>query len=647
MARTQPIGIDLGTTYSAVACLDSGGRTKMVPNVEGETLTPSVVLFEDDQTIVGKAARKAGILKVGRLAECVKRDMGQAFYSRTIRGEQLPPETIQACILRQLKRDIVRTVGPDAAAVITVPAFFDETRRTATADAGEIAGLNLLDIVNEPTAAALAFGEELGYLTSTGDLREPLTVLVYDLGGGTFDVTVIQLKPGDFRTVATDGDVHLGGRDWDLRLASYVADAFIKEHDADPRHNPTSWQRLLGEIEEAKRTLTARQQTSVRVDHGGHALSVPLTREVFEEATADLLERTAYTTRQVLRAAAIDWADVDHVLLVGGSSRMPMVARMIERLSGKTPERSVNPDEAVARGAAIYAGYLLSKRDTAAAPPFDVTDVNSHSLGIEGVDPQTGRRRNAILIPRNTPLPASKTREFVTRAANQRSIALHILEGESAAPEECSAIGRTVIDDLPPALPQGWPIQVTYQYGANGRLSVRGLVPGTDREVSLEIERERGMTGPRVAQWKLAVAEDAGLDPFEALIAEELRNQQQPTRQPRQSDKTSVAPAAEGPSATNNSAAGDDRDLAANDSYASPGLIESPMSPAAEVRADEVPSMQSAGNLGVRRRSHGVLAYLAGHLIFSVLGLVVGYYVLCWIAPDANFLHLRLPGLHP
>lgn len=647
MPRIQPIGIDLGTTYSVIAALDPGGRTRIVANAEGESLTPSVVIFEDQQTLVGKSARKLGTSKVDRLAECVKRDMGAAVYSRPIRGEFLPPEVIQACILRQLKQDAVRALGPEVAAVITVPAYFDEPRRKATSDAGEMAGWNVLDIVNEPTAAALAFGEDLGYLTPQGDPRAPLTVLVYDLGGGTFDVTIIQLQPGDLRTLATDGDVQLGGRDWDLRLAGYAADAFASEHGSNPRANPVSWQRLLGEIDEAKRTLSVRHQTSVRVEHEGQTTHVPVTRALFAELTADLLERTAHTTRQVLKDAGLEWSQIDRVLLVGGSSRMPMVAEMIERLSGQRPERSVNPDEAVARGAAIYAGYLLAERGLAERPAtFRVTNVNAHSLGIEGVDPRTGRRQNAILIPRNSPLPVRRMREFVTRTVNQNSIVLRVLEGESSQPEDCTAIGRTVIAGLPKPLPQGWPIRVTYEYGTNGRLSVRGQVPGTDREATLEIERERGLTPELLGQWGSAVAADAGLDPFEALIAAALQDQPAAETQPLE-----LLPAQDATTDDVNPARGGDREPLSEPEQANgrrlpaDAIADGGGEPHASSFPDSHPGIQL--ERAPRKRGTGTLAYLTGHLLFSALGLVVGYYLLCWLAPDANFLHLRLPGLHP
>ena len=257
MARARAIGIDLGTTYSAVSWIHEAGKTAMILNTEGDILTPSVVLFEDDEVLVGREAKRLGVLKAGRLAATVKRDMGSPHYSRTIRGERLAPEVIQAYILRKLRMEIQRAAGPDYQAVITVPAFFDEPRRNATAQAGEMAGLNVLDIVNEPMAAALAFGEQLGYLGKFGTPMGKRSILVYDLGGGTFDVTLVDLEPGDLQTIATDGDVQLGGHDWDLRLVDHAAEAFRSEHRQDPRQEAASFQHLLIAAEEAKHTLSA------------------------------------------------------------------------------------------------------------------------------------------------------------------------------------------------------------------------------------------------------------------------------------------------------------------------------------------------------------------------------------------------------
>ena len=524
MAGVIAVGIDLGTTNSAAAWVDPSGRTEMLRNSEGDLLTPSVVLFDEAEVIVGKEARRVVGIYPDRVAQWVKRDMGAPVYSRPIRGEFLPPEVIQACILRKMKADVAAAVGPAAKVVLTVPAYFDEPRRKATADAGEMAGLSLLDIVNEPTAAALGFGEVLGYLGPAGSLLGQISVMVYDLGGGTFDATLLRLAPGDVRTLATDGDVQLGGHDWDTRLVDYAAEAFQQAHGQDPRKDPAVLNRLYEAAVEAKHTLSARGHAAIRVEFAGIALEVPVTREQFEEMTADLLERTAYTSRQLLAAAGLQWSDVARILLVGGSTRMPMVGAMLQRLTGIAPDRTVNPDEAVARGAALYAHYLLCAPERGGpGAAFQVTNVNSHSLGVEGIDPATLRKINVILIPRNTPLPAQATERFATKADAQRSIAIQVLEGESTLPGECTAIGRTVIRDLPAGLPKQWPVEVTFAYGTNGRLSVRGVVPGTHREVTLELERDVGLSREGISRWKQAVDSAAGFDRFEALVQEVLR----------------------------------------------------------------------------------------------------------------------------
>ncbi|MEE8452629.1 MAG: Hsp70 family protein [Thermoguttaceae bacterium] len=522
MTRPIPVGIDLGTTNSAVAWVDESGRSQLVRNADGELLTPSIVLFDEARVVVGKEARGAVTVSPEKVAEWVKRDMGEAVYSHPIHGQFLPPEVIQACILRRLKEDLVRQIGPGSRAVITVPAYFDEPRRKATVDAAEMAGLSVLDIVNEPTAAALAFGEMLGYLSPEGEALEEMTILVYDLGGGTFDATLLKLAPGDVKTLATDGDVRLGGHDWDQRLVDHAAEAFKRAHGTDPRQDPAALKRLFQATVEAKHSLSARKKAVMRVEFDGRKVKVPVTRVLFEEMTSDLLERTAYTTRQLLVAAGLQWSDVSRVLLVGGSTRMPMVGTMLQGLTGIAADHTVNPDEAVARGAGLYAAYLTAKESGDDRVAFEVTNVNSHSLGIEGIDQKTMRKTNVILIPRNTPLPAEKTDRFVTKSEGQRSIVIRILEGESPLPSECTVIGKTGIRDLPAGLPKGWPIEVTFQYGANGRLSVHGTVPGTHKRATLEMDRAAGLSNKTVTQWKQPVTESAGFDAFEDMLDEVL-----------------------------------------------------------------------------------------------------------------------------
>ena len=634
MVRAKPVGIDLGTTNSAVAWVDESGRSVMVSNSEGDLLTPSIVLFGDREVVVGKEARSATTVTPGMVAEWVKRDMGQPTYSHAIHGRYLPPEVIQACILKKLKSDVLGALGPDTKVVITVPAYFDEPRRKATADAGEMAGLSVLDIVNEPTAAALAFGEMLGYLAPTGAPKEEMTILVYDLGGGTFDATVLKLSAGNIRTIATDGDVQLGGHDWDQRLVDYVAEEFRKSHDVDPRQDPAGLNRLFNAVIEAKLTLTARSQATVRFDYGGRSTAVQISRERFGELTADLLERTAYTTRQLLAEAKLQWSDITRVLLVGGSTRMPMVAQTLQRISGLVPDRTVNPDEAVARGAALYAGYLLDGQ--AAGEPqtsWRVTNVNAHSLGVEGIDQQTQRKTNAIVIPRNTSLPANATQRFVTKTDDQRSIVLQVLEGESSLPSECTVIGRTVIRELPGGLPRGWPIEVTFEYGANGRLSVRAEVSGTDRDVTLDLERAVGLSNDGISRWKQPVANSAGFDAFEAMVQDVL-------------DSPSPPGAPEAPAPTDPWSA-DSQPAAAAPAPAQPAAVAG-ASPATEQPTGDVPrAVAQLGNqVSPRAAPNGVgrpaspriprwLVIVVGYVTSAVLGLGLGYLVLSVLRPES------------
>ncbi len=546
MAKSRAVGIDLGTTYSAAAWVDDAGHSELIPNSEGDLLTPSVVLFDDTEVIVGKEAKKVSVSDGDRVAVCAKRDMGKPVYSKAIAGRYLPPEVIQSYILRKMRRDIIRKIGPDFQVVITVPAYFDEPRRRATYQAGQVAGLDVLDILNEPTAAALAFGEDEGYLTKFGAPKERMRVVIYDLGGGTFDVTLIDMQPGDLKTICTDGDMQLGGHDWDMRLVDLAAEAFMKEFGDDPRQYPSSLQRLLVAAEEAKHTLSQRKSAKIFVTHQGRAMEVPVTREKFEELSADLLDRTRYTTRRLLTAGGLEWKDVSRILLTGGSTRMPAVQRMLKELSGLEPSMGISPDEAVARGAAIYAQYLLASRgEVGHKPTFDVTNVNAHSLGIQGTDPETGRKRNKILIPRNTPLPAKKSAPCVTRQADQRSVIVEVLEGESLDPKQCSSIGRTIIRELPPNLPKGWPIDVTYEYQVNGRLNVRAKVRGTDKEVVLELERDESMSADRLDRWKNVLAADGGLDAFDQAVKDDLDDLKKHAPAP----KTPAAGAAPAPAA--------------------------------------------------------------------------------------------------
>jgi molecular chaperone DnaK len=501
LRKSPAVGIDLGTTYSVVAYLDDTGRPMTIVNSEGDLITPSAVLFDGETTVVGKEAIKAIASEAEHVAMCAKRDLGERAFHRVIEGHRYPPEAIQAWVLNKIKNDAQRQLGPISRVVITVPAYFDEVRRKATQDAGFMAGLEVMDIINEPTAAAVAFGFQQGFLNAQGDAPKPQKILVYDLGGGTFDVTVMEISGTNFNALATDGDVRLGGQDWDQRIVDFVAEEFIRQHKIDPREDPNAAGRLWRECEDAKRTLSLRSKAAINYDFKGAAVRLEITREKFEEITHDLLDRTRFTTRQTLQAAGLAWENIDRVLLVGGSTRMPMVRAMLKEISGKDPDASVSADEAVAHGAALHAGILVA-RTQGNRMPFKIKNVNSHSLGVVAVDGKTGRARNAILIPRNTALPVAAKRIFKTQKTNQRSIRVQIVEGESASPEDCSQLGKVDVRDLPTNLPAGTPIDVKFKYAENGRLEITVKVGETDKEARHEISRENSLTSEQLDTWR-------------------------------------------------------------------------------------------------------------------------------------------------
>jgi molecular chaperone DnaK len=506
MSTPPAVGIDLGTTYSALAVVDTAGRPQTLLNAEGDKLTPSVVLFEEDDVIVGKEALKAITTDAARVAQCIKRELGRRYFNQELSGRLYPPEALQAWILAKVRRDASRTLGDFRKVVITVPAYFDEVRRKSTQDAGYIAGLEVVDIINEPTAAAIAFGYQQGLLQDAGLRSRPSRILVYDLGGGTFDVTIMEISGSDYIALATDGDVHLGGYEWDQRLVDLVAQEFQKKHELDPREDVNVRGRLWRDCEDAKRTLSARQKVQIPCDYRGHASRVEVTRHQFEEATQDLLDRTAFTTRQTLQAAGLTWNEIDRILLVGGSTRMPAVSRMLQALSGKDPDNSVSADEAVAHGAALHAQRLFALH-RGVPPLFNVQNINSHSLGVVASEPDTRRLRNAIIIPRNTRLPVAARRVFRTQTDGQRSVLVQIVEGESASPDQCVQLGRCTLRDLPVDLPAQTPIEVRFRYQENGRLTVLVNLTGAERWVQQEITRDNSMSRDQLETWRQFVTD--------------------------------------------------------------------------------------------------------------------------------------------
>lgn len=509
------VGIDLGTTYSVVSHLDAQGRPASVLNAEGDVTTPSVVFLDQAGVVVGKEAVHAAEFEPDRVARYPKRYMGQKEYPHLVRGEHWQPEVLQAAILRKLKLDAEQKLGPLERAVVTVPAYFNEPRRKATQDAGRMAGWDVIDILNEPTAAAIAFGVTEGFVNPGVANPQPQVVLVYDLGGGTFDVTAMRIERNRFTVLATAGDVALGGIDWDGRIIDYVASECVKQYQADPRQDPAALERLRTEAEAAKRSLSARTSTHVPLTWNAIKMRVPLLRTQFEEMTGDLLERTRLTVRRLVKDAKLTYADISRVLLVGGSTRMPMVAAMLEHETGKPPDRSLAPDEAVAHGAAIYASALAGHFE---GEGLHVVNVNAHDLGVMGIEKSTGMPRRFTMIRRNSPLPAEAATKFKTPPMKAKSGGIRVVEGGDDSGNGATPIGLCVVTDLPKAK-DGHDITVMFHYGANGRLAVTAQT-ATGKAATLIVERASGMPEDQLAAWTERVS--AGLIPDQATVEEQI-----------------------------------------------------------------------------------------------------------------------------
>ena len=515
----QTVGIDLGTTYSSIAQLDDKGNPHAIDNIDARPITPSVVLLADGgRVVVGPSFERIAEEPPERIVEAIKREMGNKDFYVVYQEKRLAPEFVSGMILKKLKQDAEKVIGPIANAVLTVPYYFNDIRRKATQDAGQIAGLNVIDIINEPTAATLAYAWKVGEMGRTDLEQTERTILVYDLGGGTFDVTVVRFSPTKFKVLATDGDVMLGGLDWSRRLVDHVADEFRQKHEMDPREDPGALRALTQDCEAAKVDLSDSAQAKIGAYYKGQSLTVSVTRGEFERLTADLLQRTKDTTELVLQQAEVAVDQLDEVMLVGGSTHMPVVEQMISEICGRTPTREVHPEEAVGHGAAIHAAILearatggesrMGKAIINRLRAVRTSDVNSHSLGTKITDPADGQQKiNHIMIPRNTELPHSLTRQFVTTSDNQQRIHVAVLEGEVADPEACANIGDFWITNLPPGLAAGSPVEVTYAYDENGRISCSARELAGNNAASIEIVRDSGL-------------DTVGVEAFEALAAE-------------------------------------------------------------------------------------------------------------------------------
>lgn len=498
------VGIDLGTTFSAIAMLNKEGEPVLINNADGRPITPSVVLLDDERVVVGPSYERIAVADPKSIVEAIKREMGNKNFYVIYQNKKLTPEFISALILKKMKQDAEKLIGPITNAVITVPYYFNDIRRKATQDAGRIAGLNVIDIINEPTAATLAYAWKKGEL-GRGDLKAAeKTILVYDLGGGTFDVTVVRYTPTTFRVLATDGDVMLGGLDWSKRLSDHLVEQFKRKFNADPSESPEAMLTFHQESEDAKRDLSSKMQVPISVYYKGNTLSVSLSRTDFERMTADLLQRTKDTTELVLQQAGITPGMLDEVVLVGGSTYMPVVEQMLREVCKKEPSRELEPERAVAEGAAIHAAILQARHGINSGGVVEAiqkrlnsvrtTDVNSHPLGIKISDPKDPSRKiNYIMIPKNSPIPHTVKQRFGTNADGQQRIHVEILEGEAVDPAACEQIGDFRIFNLPSSLPKGSPIEIDYSYDASGRISATAMEMTGKNSASAEIVRDSGM----------------------------------------------------------------------------------------------------------------------------------------------------------
>ncbi len=479
----KAVGIDLGTTNSCVAIME-GDQPTVIVNRDGERVTPSVVAFsKTGERLVGRQAKRQAVLNPERTISSIKRKMGTR-ETVTIDGKDYTPEQISAMILQKLKSDAEAYLGEEVKqAVITVPAYFNDAQRTATKQAGEIAGLEVLRIINEPTAAALAYGHGRG--------AKEATILVYDLGGGTFDVSILDVEiTGNkderdaYQVLATSGDTHLGGDDFDQRLVDYIAEEFQKEHGIDLRKDRQALQRLREAAEKAKCELSTSEQTSISLPFISHAegigplhLEMVITRAKLEELIEDLVRRTEVSVKQALSDAGLSKDDIDEVILVGGSTRIPMVQRLLKELIGKEPRRDLNPDEVVAMGAAIQAAVLSGGADD-----IVLMDVTPLSLGVETLGDVMD-----VVIPRNTNIPTRETRIYSTATDMQTTVEINVLQGERPRASQNTSLGRFHLTGIPPA-PRGVPqIEVSFDIDANGILHVSAKDKATGKQQDITI----------------------------------------------------------------------------------------------------------------------------------------------------------------
>ncbi len=499
----KAVGIDLGTTFCAVAHIDAYGKPQIIPNAESERITPSVILFDGTNALVGTMAKQNAVAEPEKIVDFVKREMGKskAQFHREFNGKVYSAEELSALVIKKLKNDAEKYLGePVTDAVITVPAYFNDAERTATLHAGQLAGLNVLQVINEPTSAALAYGLD--------KLESNQTVFVFDLGGGTFDVTIMKIEHNHIRMVASNGDHRLGGKDWDDIIVNWVAEEFDKLHGENPLLDLQSYQDMYNRALTAKIQLSSRMRTTIVHSYAGKSVKLDLTREDYEHRCRHLLEKCKMICEIVMQEAGLGWESIDRILLTGGMTRMPSVREMIGSMTNVPIADDVSPDEAVAIGAAVQGMLsMLREEDTSGervlpqevrdqfsgddGSLIKVTNITTHTLGVVLWDDSRVEEYVFPMIRKMTPVPGETKNSFGTAKANMKNAIVRVVEGESTVPSECTPLGICDIE-LPPFLPKGSPVELTYSYNENQVLEV--IVDAYGRQNRVQIARNTGLS---------------------------------------------------------------------------------------------------------------------------------------------------------
>ena len=501
-APRKAVGIDLGTTFSAISHVDENGRTQIIPNAESERITPSVILFDGSTAIVGSTAKQNAVAEPEQIVDFIKREIGKSKieFNRAFGGKLWSAEELSALILRKLKQDAEKHLGcPITDAVITVPAYFSDVERTATMHAGQLAGLEVLQILNEPTAAALAYGIDKHHGNET--------VFVFDLGGGTFDVTIMKISEHHIQMLGSNGDHRLGGKDWDDVIVNWVSEEFDRQFNENPLLDLHSYQDLYNRALTAKIQLSSRNTTTLVHSYAGHSLKLELTREEFERRSRHLLEKAKAICEIAMAEAGLEWNLIERILLTGGMTRMPAVREMIRQMSGRPVAEDLSPDEAVAMGAALQATLVLLGREndtgerlisqetrgklsSAEGELVRVTNITTHTLGVVLWDDAAIEEYVFPMIKKSTPIPAEVENSFGTAKANMKNVVVRVVEGESTVPAECTPLGTCDVE-LPPYLPKGSPVELTYRYDENQVLEVK--VDAYGNQSVVKISRNLGL----------------------------------------------------------------------------------------------------------------------------------------------------------